>query len=40
MYIYTVYIYSKCYKMRKISDLCYGYVMVMLRVSYGAISTY
>ena len=34
-YIYTMYIYSKCDKMCKMGEVCYGYPMGMLWVSYG-----
>ena len=35
MYIYTMYIYSICYNFCKIVDLSYGYLTVILRLSYG-----
>ena len=34
-YIYTMYIYSQCDKMCKMDEVCYGYPMGMLWVSYG-----
>ena len=30
-----MYIYSQCYKMCKMDEVCYGYPMGMLWVSYG-----
>ena len=36
-YIYTKYIYSKCEKMCKMSEVSYGYPMGMLWVSYGEV---